>query len=150
MISNIKKIMHGKQKVAIIIKTSEIVTPLTFFTENEDNLQVGLHHKPSGAVLEPHMHTTFPRTIDQTNEVLYILSGKVKVTYYTEVGTVINTAILTTGDVLIHFKHAHGFEILEDARIFEVKQGPYPGKENAKVYVRKKNTRKRTPHKQQS
>lgn len=142
MKKNLTRIMHGSEQVAVIVKTSEIADSLTFFTKNQDNLQVGLHNKPSGTTLKPHVHTSFPRTIDQTNEVLYILSGKVKVTYYTNEGDIIGTEILESGDILLHFKYGHGFEVLEDARIFEVKQGPYPGKRNAKVYVQQKNTRK--------
>lgn len=35
--------------------------------------------------------------------------------------------ILTQHDVILLIKGGHGFEILEDLEMFEIKQGPYVG-----------------------
>ena len=40
--------------------------------------------------------------------------------------------ILESGDIIILAAGGHGFEMLEDTEIFEVKQGPYAG-ENDKT-----------------
>ena len=35
--------------------------------------------------------------------------------------------MLEAGDVILLAKGGHGFEVLEELEMFEVKQGPYPG-----------------------
>ena len=39
----------------------------------------------------------------------------------------LESRILESGDVILLIKGGHGFEVLEDLEMFEVKQGPYAG-----------------------
>lgn len=134
----VKHINHLGQDVALIVRAGYPIDNLEFFTNDQDPLQVGIHNKPAGVSLAPHIHLSNTKVISEIQEVLYLIEGKVKVTYYTIDGDVIDSAILEKGDALIHFRMGHGFEILEPARIFEVKQGPYPGTQHAKIYLDKK------------
>lgn len=129
-------ITHLEEVIAIIIRENHQVNDLEFFTEDQDPLQVGMHNKKKGVTLTPHIHLSNTKVVSEIQEVLYIIEGKLKVTYYTIEGETISTFILGKGDTLIHRRGGHGFEMLEDTKIIEVKQGPYPGTQHAKIYLK--------------
>ncbi len=136
----IEKITHLGEDAALIIRAHHAVNDLEFFTDDQNPLQVGMHQKKAGVALQPHIHLSNTKVVNEIQEVLYIVEGKVRVTYYTIDGDFIASSLLSAGDVLIHFRMGHGFEIIEDAKIFEVKQGPYPGTQHAKIYIKDKDT----------
>src|SRR3954471_6851137 len=74
-----------------------------------------------------HIHNAVPRAVTFTREVLVIKSGKLRVDFYCENGQYVESRILTAGDVILLAAGGHGFEMLEDTEIIEVKQGPYAG-----------------------
>jgi hypothetical protein len=55
----------------------------------------------------------------------------VKVAFYDD-GEKIKTTILNMGDTILLISGGHGFDMLEDSKIIEVKQGPYGGMEQDK------------------
>jgi len=66
---------------------------------------------------------------------VHIEKGRVKVDLYGLDGEKIRTVELSTGDTILFVNGGHGFEVLEDTKIIEVKQGPYLGKEGDKAYL---------------
>ena len=52
---------------------------------------------------------------------------KLKVDFYSVDQEYLESRILESGDVILLIKGGHGFEVLEDLEMFEVKQGPYAG-----------------------
>ena len=50
-----------------------------------------------------------------------------KVDFYDVNQKYFDTKILTTGDIILFASGGHGFEMLEQSEIIEVKQGPYMG-----------------------
>lgn len=135
--SSVLSFSHLGELIAIVIKANHQVDNLEFFTDDHNPLQVGIHQKAAGVQLTPHIHLSNTKVITQIQEVLYIVKGKVKATFYTIDGDAIDSVILEAGDSLIQLAMGHGFEILEDAKIFEVKQGPYPGTKHAKIFFKK-------------
>lgn len=129
-------IEHLGELVATVVRANHEVNNLEFVTGELNPLQVGFHNKQAGIVLTPHIHISNTKVIDKVQEVLYIIEGKVKATFYTIDGDVIDSVILKTGDTLVQISMGHGFEILEPSKIFEVKQGPYPGTQHAKIYFK--------------
>ena len=58
---------------------------------------------------------------------------------YNKKGKSINKQrILLSDDVIILFKGGHGFDVLEDCKIIEIKQGPYNKKSDKIVFNDKK------------
>lgn len=109
-----------------------------FFTDERNPFQIGEHRRPKGTKLPPHIHIIEkPLVISTIQEVLVVQEGKIRVTLYTKEGTVIQKNILSAGDSMLLMDHGHGVDFLEDAKIFEVKQGPYPGTRHAKIYLSK-------------
>jgi hypothetical protein len=96
--------------------------------------------RPSGHLITPHMHLHAERKITLTQEVLYIKSGKVRVDFYDGNKTFIESRVLESGDVILLATGGHGFEVLEEAEMIEIKQGPFSGNED-KVTFTATNTR---------
>lgn len=125
---------HLGKLVASVLRAEHPIDNLAFITDEQQPLQVGVHDKPAGIQLKPHIHLSNTKVISEIQEVLYIISGRVLCTLYTIDGQVIERIELKTGDSIFLASMGHGFEFLEPTRIFEVKQGPYPGTEHAKIY----------------
>ncbi|MBI5151200.1 MAG: hypothetical protein HZA34_01370 [Candidatus Pacebacteria bacterium] len=128
-------ITYGGTLVAVIVRKDHPVDNVEFVGSEEQPLQLGFHEKKAGVVLFPHLHSGDPRTITAIQEVLYIVKGKIRITYYTLDGKKIDSVDLFEGDTVLQVGMAHGIEIIEDARVIEVKQGPYHGTTNVKVQV---------------
>jgi hypothetical protein len=116
--------------LAKLIKPDDIKPGLNFFSDDSEFIQVGAWVYEKGQVLLPHIHNCVERIINRTNEVLYIINGKVEATIYTIQEEVVEKLVLESGDVLILLTSGHGYEILEKGtRVLEVKNGPYLGAE---------------------
>jgi hypothetical protein len=131
-------VSYNNRPVAIIFRGDIDVDGIQFFTEPENAFQVGFHHRQKGVVLAPHVHKIeHPIVIDEIQEILFILSGSILLTLYTHDGKEIGKRILKANDSVLLLREGHQIEYLEETRMFEVKQGPYPGAKNAKIYLGK-------------
>jgi len=119
----------SEELLAIVIAPDRAPEGIQFLTSPTDQFQIGQLGWKSGHEIEAHSHTKVSRTVNRTSEVLFIRRGKVEVNLYTEDGVFLTCTILESGDVVALFAGGHGFTILEDADIIEVKQGPYIGEE---------------------
>ncbi len=81
------------------------------------------------------MHRSSSKTINEEQEVLHIEYGKVEVEFYESSGKKIGNAMLNSGDTILLLSGGHGFNILEDTKMIEVKQGPYYGVAEDKEYL---------------
>lgn len=123
----IEKIMHNSVILAIILRTTFKEEGINFFTPDDFSQQLAYMNHPSGHIIKPHIHNSVLREVHFTNEVLFIKSGKVRVDFYNNNKTFIEESILNQGDVILLASGGHGFQMLEDSEIIEVKQGPYAG-----------------------
>ena len=112
---------------AIIVRDSFKKSGITFFTDNESSQQLAFMSHPKGKIIQPHIHNKRPRTIENIQEVLFIKTGKLKVEFYDSDNAKFETKILLKGDVILLANGGHGFEVLEDLTMIEVKQGPFMG-----------------------
>ena len=113
--------------VAIILRSEFKKEGIEFFTPPDFSQQLGYMLRPKGYVISPHYHNIVQRDVFITNEVLFIKSGTVKVDFYDTSQNFIESRKLSKGDVILLAHGGHGFEILEEAEIIEVKQGPWVG-----------------------
>ena len=121
----IEQIVYKNKILAIIIRYSFSKDGIEFFTPNFFSQQVGYMKRPKGYEIKPHIHNQVQRTINNTQEVLIIKKGKVRVDFYDIEKVYISSKILSKGDLLILVSGGHGFFMEEESEIFEVKQGPY-------------------------
>ncbi len=115
------------QTLGIIIYSAERSEGIHFFTPDMFSQQLGYMNRPAGYVIPPHVHNPVQRDVVWTQEVLFIRSGKVRIDFYTEGQHYITSRIVKTGDAILLAAGGHGFEMLEQSEIIEVKQGPYCG-----------------------
>jgi hypothetical protein len=123
----IEHISHKEQILALLLRSSYSGEGIQFFTPNDFSQQLAYMNRHAGYVIQPHVHNPVKREVSFTKEVLFIRSGKVRVDFYDDVKNYLESRILCMGDVLLLAHGGHGFEMLEDSEIIEVKQGPYAG-----------------------
>lgn len=133
-----KRIIYQNIEIARIIRSHNVVG-LEFFTEDESFLQVGIHNKEALTEVVPHAHRCEPFLVNRMEEVFFIIKGKVLVTMYDQnSGNIIEKVTLNKGDTMVHFSQGHGLTFLKPTILFEVKQGPFRGVKNSKIYFKKK------------
>lgn len=136
---NYKEFKDEHQLYAILIKKDFTKPGLTFFTPDSYALQMGFWDYNKGKLLKPHIHVENKRNIEKTQELIYILSGKVKVSLFKENGESIESFIAEQGDTVFHAEGGHGYEILENGtRVIEIKNGPFTGVESDKKHIEKR------------
>lgn len=123
----IKKIFHQSQLLSIIIPSEFNDSGIHFFTPDGFSQQLAFMKHPNGKQIQAHVHNPVPRTVEYTQEVLFIRKGKLRVDFFTQEKQYIESHLLQTGDVILLIKGGHGFEVLEEVEMIEVKQGPYAG-----------------------
>ena len=124
----IETIVHDGKTLGLIIRASFSQQPgVHFLTPDEFSQQLGYMRHPKGKMIEPHIHNDIPRTISVTQEVLVIRAGILRVDFYDENKAYLESRRLTAGDIILLSAGGHGFEVLEDLEMIEVKQGPYVG-----------------------
>ncbi|MBW2036495.1 MAG: hypothetical protein JRI41_03300 [Deltaproteobacteria bacterium] len=126
----IKKITHKNRIIAIIIESSYRNDGITFFTPDDFSQQLAYMKRPLGYQIAPHIHKEVNRNVQHTQEVLFIKKGKIKVDLYTHEKEYLESTILESGDVILLASGGHGFTMLEESEMIEVKQGPYAGDED--------------------
>ena len=133
----VEEIFYQDRCIALVFrKDIPLHEGVQFLTTPDNPFQIGVHLAPTGKVMQPHFHRLdAPLTIETVEEILMVQSGKVAVSLYNASGDVISRIELEAGESILLMHEGHGVEILEEARIFEVKQGPYPGASKAKIYV---------------
>jgi mannose-6-phosphate isomerase-like protein (cupin superfamily) len=131
----IDKIIHNGQLLALIVSHHFSQPGIHFFTPNHLSQQLAYMHHPTGKVISPHVHNAVVREVINTQEVLFIKSGKLRVDFYADAQHYIESRIVEAGDVLLLVTGGHGFEVLEDLEMIEVKQGPYIGDQDKTCFV---------------
>lgn len=98
---------------------------LQFLTQTSDELQVAVMRHPASYTVSPHIHLPYPRKLERTGEVIVVRSGRVVADFYNSRREYVDTRILGPGDVMVFYAGGHGFTMLEESELLEVKQGPY-------------------------
>ena len=123
----IQTIEHKGQVLALILPASYRAEGIKFFTPDDFSQQLAYMRRPTGYVIQPHVHNPVVREVQYTKEVLVIRSGRLRVDFYDDSQIYLESRILSAGDIILLARGGHGFEMLEDCEIIEVKQGPYAG-----------------------
>lgn len=125
----------NSETIAIVIKKSFKKSGINFMSKDYFPLQLGINSYKKGDKIKPHVHIDREIMIKNLQEVVYIKSGKVTVDLYDSNKQLFKSIKLSTGDLIFFVSGGHGFEMLNDTTIIEVKQGPYLGKDKDKVIV---------------
>ena len=124
---SVQTIEHDGYVLAIILPAKFEADGIHFFTPNDFSQQLAYMRRPSGYVVQPHVHNPVKREVEYTKEVLFIRSGTLRMDLYDDQQNYLQSRMLSAGDVVLLVRGGHGFEMMEDCEIIEVKQGPYAG-----------------------
>lgn len=121
----IETIRHDDQIVAIIVYRDYQVDGIKFLSPNDFSLQLGHMRRPAGYQVVPHIHNPVHRHTVGTQEVLFIKSGLIQIDFYSFSKEYLESRQLGAGDLVLLAGAGHGIEVLEEATIVEVKNGPF-------------------------
>jgi mannose-6-phosphate isomerase-like protein (cupin superfamily) len=123
----IEHITHTGELLAIIVRSGFSEPGISFFTPNDLSQQLAYMRHPSGKKIQPHVHNPVPRQVHYTQEVLFIRRGVLRVDFYDNGQNYLESRMLRAGDTILLTTGGHGFEMIEEVEMIEVKQGPYAG-----------------------
>jgi quercetin dioxygenase-like cupin family protein len=123
----IETIARDGRVLAYLICDARAPERTTFLTPSDCNLQVGHVVYAAGQEIPRHVHLPIERHIVGSTEVLIVQQGRCEVDVYDDERRLVDTRELRQGDIIVAVAGGHGFRILEDTVLLEVKQGPYPG-----------------------
>lgn len=127
-----EEIRHDGKVIAIILRTEYTSDKTTFFSSPDFSQQLGYIVYKKGGIITSHFHKEIHRKITLTQEVIFIKKGRLVVDFYDSKKTHITARELKKGDLVFLCGGGHGFKMLEDTEMIEVKQGPYSGREGDK------------------
>ena len=125
MDSPIEIVKIDQQVAAIIVRSHFNPDGIQFVTPDDYSQQLGYMRRPAGYVIQPHIHLQVERKASFTQEVLYVRKGRVRVDFYRDNESYVESREISIGDVILLSTGGHGFEMIEESELIEVKQGPY-------------------------
>lgn len=128
----VERIIYEEKELAIIIRNDYHEPGIHFLTQDNYSQQMAYMNHPGGHIIEPHFHNLVSRTIHYTQEVLVVKKGKLRVDFYDTNKVCVDNTVLQAGDIILLCAGGHGFEVIEEVSMVEIKQGPYVG-ENDKI-----------------
>lgn len=123
----VEEVLVNGQVYAIIIRSDFHEFGIHFMTEENYSQQMAYMHHEKGRIIEAHVHNHESRNVVQTQEVLVIRKGKLRVDFYKDNKEYYGSKELYEGDIILLASGGHGFEVLEEVEMVEIKQGPYLG-----------------------
>jgi len=122
----IEKIIYKKKLLALIVRGKyRNKKGITFFTTKESTQQFGYMKHEKKYIIKPHLHKKRLTRIFYTTEVILLLKGIVRVDFYTHSKKYLFSKLLKQKDIIMLVSGGHGFKILKNAEMLEIKQGPY-------------------------
>ncbi len=98
---------------------------VTFFTPDDTTQQFGYMKHKKGYLINPHKHNKRLTKILSTTEVILLLKGVLRVDFYNQQKKYLFSKILREKDIIMLVHGGHGFKVIKDVEMIEVKQGPY-------------------------
>jgi hypothetical protein len=124
---DIESIQDGQTLLAYIVRAEATGAATSFFTGDDASFQTGFVVYPAGGAVVPHVHLPVVRTVVGTSELLLVKKGRCIVDIYGEDRALVASRELVIGDLVLLVTGGHGFRMIEDTVLLEVKQGPYGG-----------------------
>ena len=122
----IEEILHKKKLLALIVRGKyRNKKGIHFFTPNSATQQFGYMKHKKQHLIKPHLHQKRLTKILSTTEVILILKGMLRVDFYTLKKKYLFSKILKKNDIIMLVNGGHGFKVLKNIEMLEIKQGPY-------------------------
>jgi hypothetical protein len=123
----LETIEHDGKILALLLRSHEFSPGISFVTPSNFSQQLAHMRHPEGKVILPHVHNQVAREIFYTQEVLLIKRGRLRMDLYDDDKNYLESRVLRAGDIVLLASGGHGFTVLEEIEMIEVKQGPHVG-----------------------
>ena len=131
----IENIVHKKKLFAVIVKNKyRKKKGVTFFTPKEATQQFGYIKHPKNYIIQPHLHNKKLTKILYTTEVIILLKGILRVDFYDNKKKYLFSKEISGGDIIMLVSGGHGFKVIKNVEMIEVKQGPYSLSQDKKKF----------------
>ena len=122
----IEKIVHKKILFALIVRGKfRKKSGINFFTSKKATQQFGYMKHKKNHIIKPHSHNKRSTEILRTTEVILVLKGALRVDFYDNKKKYLFSKIIKEKDIIMLIHGGHGFKVLKNIEMIEVKQGPY-------------------------
>ncbi len=122
----IEKIKYKKKLYALIVRGKyRNKKGISFFSPFNATQQFGYMKHKKGHEIRPHKHKKRLTKILTTTEVLLILKGVLRVDFYNLKKKYLFSKVIREKDIVLLVDGGHGFQVIKDVEMIEVKQGPY-------------------------
>ena len=122
----IEKVIHKKKLFALIVRSKfRKKNGINFFTENNSTQQFGYMKHKKNYVIKPHQHNIRLTKILMTTEVIILFKGILRVDFCDNKKIYLFSKKIFGEDIIMLLNGGHGFKVLNDVEMLEVKQGPY-------------------------
>jgi hypothetical protein len=122
----IEKILYKKKLFALIVRRQfRKKNGINFFTSKEATQQFGFMKHKKNHIIKPHKHNKRLTRILRTTEVILLLKGTLRVDFYNNKYKYLFSKKINEKDIIMLIHGGHGFKVLKNAEMIEVKQGPY-------------------------
>jgi len=132
---HIEHIEHNGIRYAEIIWGDTEVSTTTFFSPEESSFQFGLLAHKAGFKEAAHYHKPFTREIKDLQQMFVVQKGVVEVELFSDDKKLLRMITLKKGDAIVLIHGVHAIKVTEDMQCISVKQGPFLGDENDKIFV---------------
>ena len=119
----IEKIFY--KKTLIGLRITDIQNGSVPLTDGKEPLQIVALKHPKGAYLKAHAHRPRKRVTASLQECLFVRKGKVKLDLYGPDKKLFKNLFLKAGQIFLLMRGGIGIHILENAELFEAKNGPF-------------------------
>jgi len=123
----LEKIESGGEILVYLVRDRQKIAKTQFVSPPTANMQVGHIVYPAGGIIPRHFHKKIIRRLDRTEEVLIVRKGSGFFDVYDTKKKLIATRKVSVGDIMIIIGGGHGFRVIKDLILLEIKQGPYTG-----------------------
>lgn len=93
-------------------------------TDQQEPIGLLTLNHPKGTYLKAHIHIPVRRIAPKVQECFIVRKGKVRVDLYGPDKKFVKYIFLREGQAFLSMNGGHGFHVLEDCEIWEVKNGP--------------------------
>jgi len=122
----IENILYKKKLYALIVRSKfRKKKGINFFTRDEDTQQFGYMKHDKNYEILPHYHKKRLTKVLMTTEVIILLKGILRIDFYNSKNKYLFSKKLYEKDLIMLVHGGHGFKVLKNVEMIEVKQGPY-------------------------
>ncbi|MDG1707561.1 MAG: hypothetical protein P8H03_02310 [Emcibacteraceae bacterium] len=125
----IEEICDSEGKVLVQIYDLNNIETTSFPTPENWSMQFGVGcAETNDKVFIPHVHKDASRKLQNTGEFIYVTKGRMEIFFLDQKGSKLKKVSLSKGMAFLQMEGGHAIKAIAGSNYFELKQGPYLGR----------------------